>query len=108
MILLPNLAIHFQFELPAVPTFIFRLIGVFLSFIFLYVSLGYAIRLKLIGDTYQNIINKLPEEYQRKSIKNIKYKYVNIGKIFAPRLSYTISFALFLSLFSLAIILIII
>lgn len=108
IILLPNLTLHFQLILPNLPVLIFRIIGLFLSLIFLYISLGYATRLQAISDTYQNIIKKLPEEYQRKSIQSIKYKTLHIGKYFMPRLGYIICLALFFVLFSLSVILIII
>lgn len=107
-ILLPNLADHFQLNLPTIPVFIFRIIGLILSLIFLYISLGYAIRLQAIGDTYQNIINKLPKDYQRESIKNIKYKNIQIGKFFMFKLGYMICVTLFITLFSLSIVLMII
>lgn len=109
IILLPNLALHFDLVLPNnLPILVFRLIGFFLSFIFLYISLGYAIRLQAISDTYRDIIKTLPTEYQRKSIKDIKFKNRSIGKFFMPRIGYIICLALFLVLLSLSIILMII
>lgn len=105
IILLPNLALHFELVLPNLPIWIFRIIGLFLSFLFLYISLGYAIRLHAIGDTYRDIMKTLPVEYQRKSIEYIKFKNKSIGKIFMPRIGYTICLALFFVLFSLSIIL---
>lgn len=108
IILLPNLALHFDLALPNLPIFIFRIIGLFLSLLFLYISLGYAIRLQAISDTYRDIIKTLPQEYQRKSIKDIKFKNRFVGKLFMPRIGYVICLALFLVLFSLSIILMII
>lgn len=107
IILLPNLVDYFQLHIPNLPIVIFRIIGLFFSFIFLYISIGYVIRLQSIGITYQNIINKLPEEYRREKIKNITIKNIHVGKIFSLNLSYIICFTLFLSLFFLSIILII-
>lgn len=108
VILLPNLALYLKLELPSWPVIVFRLIGLALSFIFLYISLGYSIRLQAIGDTCGRLIGKLPTDYKRKSLYEIKYKNLSIGKIFMPRLSYVICFSLFVSLFSLSIILMII
>lgn len=108
IILLPNLALHFNLVLPNLPIFIFRVIGLFLSLIFLYISLGYAIRLQAISDTYRDIIKTFPAEYQRKSIIDIKFKNKSIGKFFMPRIGYIICLALFLILFSLSVILMII
>lgn len=108
IILLPNLARHFDLALPNLPIFIFRLIGLLFSLLFLYVSLGYAIRLQAISDTYRDIINTLPKEYRRKSIKDIKLKNIPIGVLFMPRIGYIVCIMLFLMLVSLSIILMII
>lgn len=105
IILLPNLALYLQIELPSLPIFSFRIIGLFLSLAFLYISIGYAMRLQAISDTYQNIIKKLPIEYQRKSVQNIKYRNKHIGKFFMPRLVYIICFALFFILLFLSVVL---
>lgn len=107
IILLPNITSYFQIVLPKLPAIFFRIIGLFLSFIFLYISLGYAIRLHCIGVTYQNIISKLPYEYQREKIKNLKYKNIYWGKPFSLNLSYIICITLFLSLLILSILFII-
>lgn len=108
IILLPNLALHFDLVLPNnFPILIFRLIGFFLSFLFLYIALGYTIRLQAIGDTYSEIIKTLPLEYQRISIKDIKFKNKSIGKFFKPRLGYVLSFVLFFILSFLSVILMI-
>lgn len=108
VILLPNLAPYLQIELPEIPFYIFRVIGLLLSFVFLYVSLGYYIRLHSLSNTCKKIIDKLPIEYQKESLTSIKIKNIPIGKIFMPRLSYILCFALFISLFSLSLILMII
>ena len=108
IILLPNLALHFDLVLPNLPIFIFRIIGFCFSFIFLYISLGYTIRLQAISDTYRDIIQTLPKEYRRKSVEDIKFKSIPIGKFFMPRIGYIICLTLFLILFSLSIILLII
>lgn len=108
IILLPNLATYIQVDLPRIPILAFRVVGLLLSFVYLYISLGYAIRLQAAGITYQSIIDKLPPEYERKRIKDIKYKNVHIGKMFTPNFGYIICFALFLSLLVLAVTLMII
>lgn len=103
VILLPNLTNYFQIELPNIPIIIFRLIGLLLSFVFLYITLGFAIRVQAIVDTYQQIIDKLPNDYQRKKIKTIPS-----GKLFSLKMSYIACFIFFLSLFVLSIIFMII
>ncbi len=108
IILLPNLDFYLKSNLPSLPIYIFRILGLLFSFIFLYVSWGYTVRLHAITDTYQNIINTLPKEYQRKSIQEFKYKGINIGKFFKLRLDRVICITLFLLLLSLSLILMII
>lgn len=108
IILLPNLTNYFRLQLPVLPAIIFRILGLLFSFVFLYISLGYAIRLQAIGITYQNIINKLPKEYQRKKITDIKLGNICIGKLYNTNMSYIICTSLFISLFLLSITLIII
>ena len=61
----------------ALPKWIFPTMGMILAVFFFIVSKGYAIRLQAVGETYQNLIKKLPEEAQRipttKINKNIIY-----------------------------------
>lgn len=106
VILLPNVSGLFQMDLPPMSKLIYRLIGLLLSIVFLYVSLGYATRLHLISESYRLILKKLPIEFQQKNFNDLTYKSINIGKIFKPRLGYIISIALFLSLFLLSLLLI--
>lgn len=98
VILLPNIYNYFQMELPSLPDWGFRIIGIFLSFVFLYISLGYAVRLHNISESYRLILNKLPDEYKQIHIDSMNYKGIPIGKIFKPRLGYMICIILFFSL----------
>ena len=100
---IPNISNFFNVVLPSLPAIIFRIIGLFLSLIFLYVTFGYAIRFQAIAETYQSIINELPEKYHRKSIKTYK-----TGHFFSLKINYLLYFALFISLFTLSITLMII
>ena len=88
VILLPNISSYLNITLPAVPTVFFR------------ISVGYLKRLEAIGNTYQKLINRLPVEYQRQRINELHF-----GKLFIRRTSYLVCALLFLSLFSLSIIL---
>lgn len=108
IMLLPNLAEHFDLTLPNLPVLIYRILGLLGSFIFLYISLGYAMRLQSASKTYQNIINQLPENYRRIYIFTFKIKNISIGKLFMPKLSYMVCFSLFFILFFLSIFLMII
>lgn len=96
IILFPNLRDYLQISLP-IPDNFFRVIGLLLSLLFLYVSLGYVIRFQAIGNTYQSLINKLPKEFQRERIDTSKY-----GKLFSLRITYIICVSLFLTLFALS------
>ena len=98
IILFPNITNFFNVILPSLPAIIFRVIGLLLSLIFLYVTFGYAIRFQAIADTYQSIINELPDKYRRKSIKSYK-----TGHLFSLKINYLLYFALFVSLFILSI-----
>lgn len=108
IILLPNISEYIEVKIPPVPTSLFRFVGLLLSFVFLYISLGYCMRLHASSDTYQKILKKLPEDYQRRDIRQIKCKRILVGKMFLPRLQYVICFLLFLSLLFLSIVLILI
>ena len=108
VMLLPNLAEHFDLTLPNISYLIYRLLGLLGSFIFLYISLGYAVRLQSASETYQKIINQLPEDYRRIYISTFKIKNISIGKIFMPKLSYIVCFSLFFILLVLSIFLMII
>lgn len=103
IILLPNITNFLNIKLPPIPTITFRIIGLLFSFIFFYITFGYAIRFQAIADTYLSLINKLPIEYRRKNIEEYK-----MGKLFSLKLNYLLCFLLFLSLFILSIILMVI
>lgn len=96
MIIFPNLKEYLKINLPIHDNF-FRVIGLLLSLLFLYVSIAYVIRFQAIGNTYQSLINKLPKEYQRERIDTSKY-----GRFFSLRITYIICVALFLTLFALS------
>lgn len=95
VMLLPNLTERFGISLPEKLTtydWIFPAVGIILSFVFLYVSLGLARRFNAVSITYNNLIDLLPTELQRTSIKNMPVKILN--KSYA----YVMSVLMFLSL----------
>lgn len=53
------------------PKWIFPAGGMVLAIFFYIVSRGYAIRLKAVGDIYQELIEKLPKDFQRKKVEDI-------------------------------------
>ncbi|MCI8351440.1 MAG: hypothetical protein HFJ86_09815 [Oscillospiraceae bacterium] len=104
VLFLPNLASFLNVDLPAFPQILFPIVALILSLVFLYVSIGYSKRLEASGNTYQKLINLLPEELQRVSVSSSSIKF---GKFFSKRMSIVICILMFLGLFCLSIIMII-
>ncbi len=80
VMLLPNLTDYFSLNIPKFLTehaYIFPLLGIVMSVVFLYVSLNLGKRFKAISDTYNDLIKKLPEAYKRISIEDMPYKFLN-------------------------------
>ena len=74
------------------PPVLFPIVGLVLTLIFLYVSLGYARRLSKVGESYRELIEHIPKEYQRNSI----YSKEKITK--RKQLAYTIPVIMFICL----------
>ena len=118
IIFLPNLAAKVGIELPNFPLTVFPIVGLVMAVGFLYVSIGYSLRLRAIGDTYQNLINSLPTSLKRVSLddlsnqeikwfKNCKKPFrfkAKYRKIFEPPMSIVISFIMFGGLCVLAVV----
>lgn len=100
IILAPNIAELLNLNLPPIA---FRLVGLISSFLFLYISLCSCKRLEASNESCNKIMKKLPSEYHRVTITELKD-----GKFFKLKLSYFVCFSLFLSLFFLSILLILI
>jgi hypothetical protein len=99
--LLPNVPNLIEFDI-SLPILAIRVLGIFMSLLFLYVSLGYAKRLEATTKTYNLMIEKLPCGYQRIPISNLK-----MGFLFAPRTSYTVIYLMFTALLTINIVLLI-
>lgn len=84
----------------ALPKWLFPMIGLVLSIVFFVVSKGYAIRLQAIGDAYQNVLDQLPRNLQRKRIKEI-----NNNPIYSIHICGLITNVMFISLWVIGIIL---
>jgi len=102
VIILPNITSYLNINLPSIAPKIFPILGMILTAIFCYVSLGYAKRLEAIGNTYQNLIDTLPKQYQRVKIEEIN------GKIYKVHFSKFINIVLTVVLLFIAIIMLII
>jgi hypothetical protein len=70
VMLLPFAAKYLQINIPdKLPQFLFPLIGIIMSFLFIIISQAYAIRLTAVGKGYYNLIDKLPEEFRRNTVE---------------------------------------
>ncbi len=68
-----------------IPQWAFPLAGIIMSVAFFIIGKGYAVRLTAIGMSYDNLIQKLPEEYRR-----IKLQEVNPNSLANARMAYFI------------------
>ena len=99
--LLPNIPNLIEFDI-SVPILAVRILGIVMSLVFLYVSLGYSKCLEAITETYNATIKKLPSGYQRTPMRTLK-----AGAFFMPRTSYIVIYLMFTALLSINIILLI-
>lgn len=101
---LPNLTTKLGFTIPEALNrhYAFPILGLLLSIVFFYVSIGHAKRLRACGKTYSHLINMLPEDLQRISIYNLKeLKFVN------HTMGYVLPIAMFIVLLSIGVLLIV-
>lgn len=75
VLFLPNIASFLGINLPEFPAVLFPLAALVLSLVFLYISIGYSKRLEASGNTYQKLINLLPEELRRISVSDPNIKF---------------------------------
>lgn len=104
VLFLPNITTFIGINLSALPSIAFPIVALIMSVIFLYVSIGYAKRLEAIGNTYQRLINYLPQELQRISIADAT---IRGGRFFKRRMAFVIGFLMFLSLLVMSIVMIV-
>ncbi len=103
VLFLPNIASFLGINLPEFPAVLFPLAALVLSLVFLYISIGYSKRLEVSGNTYQKLINLLPEELRRVSVSDPNIKF---GRFFSKRISVVICVLMFLGLLCLSIVMI--
>ena len=101
IILLPFIKIWDITLADVIPHFLFPILGIVLSFVFLYITTQCADRLSKSTETCRELIEYLPEEFKRKSI----YEKQNITK--SRQLAYTVPIIMFSSLIIFAIIILI-
>ena len=63
-----------------------------MSVSFLHISLSYAKRLEASTETYNKVLDKLPNDFRRTNIASLKF-----GRFFSARTSYVIVFLMFFS-----------
>lgn len=96
---LPNVATFIGIDLPKINVRVFPIIGLIMSIVFLYVGLGYAIRLRASSRTYEKIMGLLNDErYKRISIKDNK-----LGRIFSAPMAFVLVVTMFIALVSVAV-----
>ncbi len=94
VIIIPNIAAFLGIKLPPINNQIFPIVGILMAFVFLYIGLGYAQRLKASSKSYEKVMQQLGDiRYQRVPLRSMKH-----GKFFSIRLAdllvYTMFFAL--------------
>lgn len=103
VLFLPNLASFLGIDLPDFPQILFPSTALILSLVFLYVSIGYAKRLEASGNTYQNLIDLLPDDLRRVPVADPSIKF---GKFFSKRMSIVICILMFFGLLLLSVVMI--
>ena len=104
VLLLPNIASFIGVKLPNLPELLFPIIALFLSFAFLYVSLGLAKRIDASVKTYNKLIHLLPPELRTITVASPEIKN---GKLFSKRMSVIICYLLFFCLLFMSIVMIV-
>lgn len=108
VIILPNAVGGLGIEFGNIPTAVFRIVGILISLVFLYVALAYSKRLEASGKTYQNMIDMLPPEYRRVSLRNnpaTGKNHIRYAGLFRHAISFIVCGIMFLGLILLAIVL---
>lgn len=104
---LPNIATSIGINLPEVNVKIFPIIGLVMALVFLYVGLGYAIRLRASSRTYEKMMNLLNDErYKRISIRD--KKEIKWGYLFSAPMAMVLVITMFIALVAVAILFLIV
>lgn len=93
IILLPNLSAGLGLQLPALPEYLFRAVGLFMALLFMYITWTYSKKVQASGKTYRRMMASLPQEYRRVSIKTLPR-----GRLAVERTSYWVCLVMFLAL----------
>ena len=95
--ILPNAASYIGISFPGINIKVFPIIGIVMAFVFLYIGLGYACRLRASSRTYENMMHLLGNNaYERISIcDRTKMKW---GFLFAKPLANILVVTMFIAL----------
>jgi hypothetical protein len=104
---LPNIATFVGITLPEINSKIFPILGMLMALVFLYVGLGYGMRMGASSLTYEKMINMLGnEELERISIKDrSKMKW---GYLFASPMSLVLVVTMFVALEAVALVMLLV
>lgn len=103
---LPNAAAFVGIELPEINDKLFPVIGMVMGIIFLYVGLGYAVRLRASSRTYEKIMKMLGDEkYERISIHD--REQIKGGYLFAAPMAVVLVVTMFAALEAVAVVLLV-
>lgn len=76
------------------PMWVFPIVGLILTVVFLVIGRGYCLRLEAIGKSYNGLIEMLPESYKRRKLSEISSK----ENIFIKPLSNFLVYTMFVAL----------
>lgn len=104
---LPNAAVFIGIELPEINIKLFPIVGMLMALVFLYVGLGYAIRLRASSRTYEKMMKLLgSEEYERISVRD--REKIRLGYLFAAPMAVILVVTMFVALEAVAIFLLVV
>ncbi len=87
ILFMPNIANMLHIDIAGIPSKLFYLMALFMSFFFWYVAIGYAKRLEATSIVYDRLLNEIPGKFKRIHLTDSEIKY---GKYFNVRLMYLI------------------
>lgn len=87
ILFMPNIAYMLHIDIAGIPSKLFYLMALFMSFFFWYVAIGYAKRLEATSIVYDRLLNEIPGKFKRIHLTDSEIKY---GKYFNVRLMYLI------------------
>lgn len=101
--ILPNITEGFGIKIPGVQECWFHWAGMAMAVIFMYISVGYSLRLRACSRTYEELMNLLGDpKYKRKSIKEMGKINIKIGRVFSLPVSLWFVLLMFGALVALA------